>query len=140
MAYGARLESAFTARYRGFESLPLRQRFVEQFWSADLLLYIEHMKASTQDYKKQLMQIPGVGKSIAQDLINIGIYKISELKNQDPQKLYDQICDYQGAQIDRCLLYVMRGAVYFASHTKHDPEKLKWWNWMDNKLGKNLAK
>jgi hypothetical protein len=34
-------------------------------------------------------------------------------------------------QVDRCLLYVFRCAVYFAEHTRHDPELLKWWNWKD---------
>jgi hypothetical protein len=80
---------------------------------------------------KELQQIPGVGKSIAQDLLNIGITKVSDLKNKNPQLLYDKICDFQGQQIDRCLLYTMRCAVYFASHKKHDPKKLKWWNWKD---------
>jgi hypothetical protein len=32
---------------------------------------------------------------------------------------------------DRCLLYVFRGAVYFAEtdEDKREREKLKWWNW-----------
>jgi hypothetical protein len=29
------------------------------------------------------------------------------------------------------MLYVFRTAVYYASNSKHDPEKLKWWNWKD---------
>jgi hypothetical protein len=33
--------------------------------------------------------------------------------------------------VDRCLLYVFRCAVYFASHKKHDPKLLLWWNWKD---------
>jgi Pathogenicity locus len=33
--------------------------------------------------------------------------------------------------VDRCVLYVFRAAVYFASNKKHDEEKLKWWNWKD---------
>ncbi|WP_394701143.1 helix-hairpin-helix domain-containing protein [uncultured Methanolobus sp.] len=33
--------------------------------------------------------------------------------------------------LDRCMLYVFREAVYFASNEEHDPELLKWWNWKD---------
>jgi hypothetical protein len=33
--------------------------------------------------------------------------------------------------VDRCVLYVFRCAVYFASEAEHDPELLKWWNWKD---------
>jgi len=80
---------------------------------------------------KDLQIIPGVGKSIAQDFVNIGINKVADLKGADPQKLYLKICAHQGCQIDRCVLYVCRSSVYFAEHKKHDPEKLKWWNWKD---------
>ncbi len=80
----------------------------------------------------ELQIIPGVGKSIAQDFLNIGIHKVSDLKGKDPEDLYLQICAFQGCKVDRCLLYVCRSSVYFAEHEKHDPEKLKWWNWKDS--------
>ena len=79
--------------------------------------------------QRELQIIPGVGKSIAQDLLNIGITKVSDLKKKNPEKLYQQMNAYYGVKQDICLLYVMRCAVYFASHKKHEPEKLKWWNW-----------
>jgi len=81
--------------------------------------------------KNPLTIIPGVGKSIAADLNGIGIYRVEELKNNDPEALYQKICKKQGMMIDRCLLYVMRCAVYFASHKTHDPELRKWWSWKD---------
>jgi hypothetical protein len=80
---------------------------------------------------KQLQIIPGVGKSIAQDFYNLGIRKIADLKGKDPQRLYEDLCAYQGGYVDRCMLYVMRCAVYFASHEIHEKEKLKWWHWKD---------
>jgi hypothetical protein len=82
---------------------------------------------------KALMEIPGVGKSIANDLWNIGIRKVSDLKRKNPETLYDLSNQYAGAVQDRCLLYVFRCAVYYAGtkKEKQDPEKLKWWNWKD---------
>ena len=80
---------------------------------------------------KELQTIPGVGKKIAQDLWNIGIEKISDLKGKDPEELYFKICADQGYQVDRCFLYVCRSSVYFAENKDPDPEKLKWWNWKD---------
>lgn len=80
---------------------------------------------------KQFQTIPGVGKSIAQDLWNMGFRSLEELKGKDPEQLYTQLCALYGQHIDRCMLYVFRCAVYFVSHTHHDPEKLKWWNWKD---------
>ncbi len=84
---------------------------------------------------KELMLIPGVGKSIANDLWNIGIRKISDLKEEDPQLLFELSNKYAGVTQDRCLLYVFRCAVYFANtkKSKQQPEKLRWWNWKDAK-------
>lgn len=93
----------------------------------------------TMDKKKVLLEfrkIPGVGKSIAQDFWNIGLRSISDLKGANPDRLYDAVCLYQGCRVDRCMLYVLRCAVYFASETNPEPELLKWWNWKDDKKEK----
>ena len=84
---------------------------------------------------KQLMTIPSIGKSIANDLWNIGITTIDDLIGKDPEILYDQSNYKAGAVQDRCLLYSFRCAVYFAETIgeERDPEKLKWWNWKDRK-------
>jgi len=78
---------------------------------------------------KELRQIPGVGASIAEDLWKLNIRSVAGLKKKDPQRLYERMCRIEGQPVDRCLLYVFRCAVYYADHTKHDPELLKWWNW-----------
>ena len=80
---------------------------------------------------KELRQIPGVGVSIANDLYELGVRSIPDLKGKDPERLYLKRCAQQGTQIDRCLLYVFRCAVYFASHKRHAAERMKWWNWKD---------
>jgi Pathogenicity locus len=85
----------------------------------------------TKFAKSELEKIPGIGPSIAADLNGIGITRIAQLKEKSPQKLYDQLCAATGVKHDRCILYVFRCAVYYASHAKHDAEKLKWWNWKD---------
>ncbi len=84
---------------------------------------------------KGLTVIPGVGKSIAYDLWNIGIRKVSDLSGQNPDHLYDLSNAFNGKVQDRCLLYVFRCAVYYANTpgNEQDPEKLKWWNWKDSK-------
>lgn len=88
------------------------------------------------DVIKKLTVIPGVGKSIANDLWNIGIRKISDLAGQDPQELYEASNQFAGTVQDRCLLYVFRCAVYYAEtpEADQDKEKLKWWNWKDDNL------
>lgn len=90
------------------------------------------MKSSTKyEVLKGLQVIPGVGKSIAEDLYDLGIRQVSDLKGKNPERLYARMCTQLGTRIDPCLLYVYRCAVYFASHTRHKPDLLKWWNWKD---------
>lgn len=84
-----------------------------------------------QSISNQLEQIPGVGEAIGQHIRNIGISSVSQLKDKDPEKLYQRLCDFKAGPVDRCMLYVLRCAVYYASNTRHDPELLKWWNWKD---------
>jgi len=80
---------------------------------------------------RDLRRIPGVGKSISEDLYGLGFRKVADLKDKNPETLYTKLCRQQGVHIDRCMLYVFRCAVYFASNDKHNPELLKWWNWKD---------
>ena len=80
---------------------------------------------------RDLRRIPGVGISIANDLWNINIKSVIELKGLDPEALYDRSNEYAGVVQDRCVLYVFRCAVYFAETPpdEREPDKLKWWNW-----------
>ncbi|MBP7497246.1 MAG: pathogenicity locus [Bacteroidales bacterium] len=96
------------------------------------MLHIDEIK------KKELFElrvIPGVGASIANDLWNIGIHKVSDLKGKDPELLYDLSNKFAGIKQDRCLLYVYRCAVYYAEtpKQKQEKEKLKWWYWKDKR-------
>jgi hypothetical protein len=89
----------------------------------------------------ELMQIPGVGKSIARDLEEIGIRTVGDLKDKDPEVLYQLSNERAGHVQDRCLLYVFRCAVYYAStaESSRRMEKLKWWNWKDSELLKEFC-
>jgi len=115
---------------------------------------------------KDLQTIPGVGPNIAEHMWKIGIRSVRELKGRDPEELYRALSQREGgpalargskprastagadprakpgapAAVDRCALYVFRCAVYYASHAKHDPEKLLWWNWQDKKAPKGKKK
>lgn len=80
-----------------------------------------------------LKSIPGIGPSISLDLGELGVRRVKDLRGRDPEKMYETLCALRGGKIDRCVLYVFRCAVYYAEHSEHDPEMLKWWNWKDDK-------
>jgi hypothetical protein len=78
------------------------------------------------------MRIPGIGPQMATDLYDLGFRRAEDLQSQDPEAMYIRLMEMRGQQVDRCVLYVFRCAVYFASHQEYDPELLKWWNWKDS--------
>lgn len=80
-----------------------------------------------------LLSIPGVGKSIAQDLHILGIHHVHDLIGQDPEAIYRDLCTEYKTRIDPCVLYIFRCAVYYAENERHEPALLKWWNWKDRK-------
>ncbi len=83
---------------------------------------------------KKFQIISGVGKNLSRDLVDLGYRKVSDLNDEDPETMYQNLIILRGQHIDRCVLYVFRCAVYYASHPVHEAELLKWWNWKDDKL------
>lgn len=88
-------------------------------------------KSTKRSVLKELQVIPGVGPKIAEDLWTLGLRAPGDLKDKDPEELYSRLCARKGARVDRCVLYVFRCAVYYASHEHPEPELLKWWSWKD---------
>jgi hypothetical protein len=86
-----------------------------------------------EDSLRDFQRIPGVGPSMADDLWLLGYRSVAMLCDAEPEAMYQRLCELSGAQVDRCVLYVFRCAVYFASSEAHDPELLKWWNWTDQR-------
>ncbi|MDH3987703.1 MAG: helix-hairpin-helix domain-containing protein [Gammaproteobacteria bacterium] len=82
----------------------------------------------------ELQTIPGIGPSMSQDLRDLGIYKIEDLVGQDPERMFKRLRLMHDINMDRCVLYVFRCAVYYATEQQHEPELLKWWNWKDRTL------
>ncbi len=82
-----------------------------------------------------LQRIPGVGPSIARDLRQLGVRRVRDLENRDPEALYERLGKIRGARQDPCVLYTFRCAAYFARTTRPDPKRLNWWWWKDHQLG-----
>ena len=91
---------------------------------------------------KELRTIPGVGKVVAIDLWNLGYKSIHDLKQQDAEEIYIRHNDLRGQVQDICMLYTFRCAVYFADTYGdiQEPEKLKWWYWMDEQKVDSVTK
>ena len=81
--------------------------------------------------KSELQKIPGVGPNMAKHLERIGCPTLDSLRGQNPEELYRRDCLSQGCQVDRCVLYVYRLAVYYAEHGECPPDRQNWWDWKD---------
>ena len=87
---------------------------------------------------RELRRIPGVGPSVAGDLLALGIRRVEDLRGESPDDLYERLCQLQGVRVDRCMLYTFRCAIYYATAPIHQPELLRWWAWKDRELTPEL--
>jgi len=85
----------------------------------------------TKEILRELQKLPNVGPAVAQDLMNIGVTKVEQLKGKDAEKLYEQIEKYEGRHVDRCMLYVLRSLVYMAETGDRRPSYVSWWLFKD---------
>ncbi len=70
-------------------------------------------KASHAAECERLEQLPNIGPSLAADLRELGVLHPSELKDQDPLLLYQQLCQRRGTRQDPCVLDTFMAAVDF---------------------------
>lgn len=83
---------------------------------------------------KEFRTIPNVGPKTAEDLWQLGVRSLAELKGADPEAMYERLCGLKRVRIDPCQLYVFRSIVYFVSRKTPQPELLKWWVWKDRRI------
>ncbi len=77
-----------------------------------------------------IRDLPGVGPSIEDDYLRLGITTPQQLKRADPQQLFNQL-ELLDGPTDPCILYVFRCAHYAVNATDPQPALLKWWAWKD---------
>jgi Pathogenicity locus len=73
----------------------------------------------------EFQTVPSVGIKFAEDLVFLGYYSLSELKNKDGAKLTDEYELKKGFWVDPCVEDQFRLVVYFAN--TNDRNKT-WWN------------
>ena len=79
----------------------------------------------------ELQRLPGIGPSLAQDLRDLGIRRIADLKRHDPEQMYLRLNRLRGQRQDPCVLYAFRCATYVARTPRPVPRLRQWWNWKD---------
>lgn len=94
---------------------------------ADLSMAISKAKAS---HKDELQRVPGVGPSIADDLRQIGVRRIADLKGKSPSDSTRAATQSVAwCRIVACDVFRCAGAL--RRNTKAQSKKLDWWAWKD---------
>jgi len=78
---------------------------------------------------RALQRLPGVGPSIAADLLSLGVRAPADLAGADPLDLFARLQARTGQRQDPCVLDVFRCAVQAASGEQTTPELSRWWTW-----------
>ncbi len=73
---------------------------------------------------KVLTDIPNIGKSIAQDLIGLGVHTPAQVKAMDPIAMYDALRTPMGRRHDPCVLDTFLAAKDFMNGAA----ALPWWH------------
>ncbi|MFH1798802.1 MAG: helix-hairpin-helix domain-containing protein [Candidatus Omnitrophota bacterium] len=60
---------------------------------------------------KDLQSLHNIGPAIAERLYSIGITTARQMKQSNPEKTYEELKKKEGGKLDKCVLYVLRGAI-----------------------------
>ncbi|MBI5874152.1 MAG: TfoX/Sxy family DNA transformation protein [Candidatus Omnitrophica bacterium] len=69
------------------------------------------MSKNKQEAIKKLQTLRNIGSITAERLYSIGIKTPQQMKQSDPEELYEKLKKRCGGKLDRCVLYQFRGAV-----------------------------
>lgn len=79
----------------------------------------------------ELEKIPGVAKAMKKNLQTLGYQQVEELKDADPEEMYERLQTIKDEKIDRCVLYVFRTAVAFAKEEQKEHFQKNWWDFKE---------
>jgi len=96
----------------------------------EVLLDITPERAKEIYALAEFQTVPSIGNRFAEDLVFLGYYSLSELKDKDGAKLTDEYEKKKGYWIDPCVEDQFRLAVNFAE--TNDATK-KWWDYTEER-------
>jgi len=82
------------------------------------------MPTTAPDLKKEFMKMPNVGPKFAEDLIDLGIRSVADLRDKEPVVLYRALCTKTGSRQDPCVLDTFMAVVDYS----RTGQPRKWWD------------
>jgi hypothetical protein len=93
-----------------------------------------------QTDQRRLQDLISVGPAMLRDFDMLGIRTVDQLGRQDPNRLYQKLCQITSRQQDICCLDVFCAAIAQARNPLLPPEQSQWWYWSRRRKEKNGAK
>jgi hypothetical protein len=87
--------------------------------------------------KRELRDLVSIGPAMLRDFQLLGIASVVQLSRQNPEKLYEKLCQITGQAQDICCLDVFRAAVAQARDPLLPPEQCQWWYWSRRRKARN---
>jgi hypothetical protein len=94
------------------------------------------MKNPDRETISQLVELPNIGKAMANALQSIGIDHPKKLIGKDPFELYEALCAKRGKRSDPCVIDVFMSVIHFMG----GGEPLPWWFFTDQRKEKMSQK
>jgi uroporphyrinogen-III synthase len=69
------------------------------------------MNKDKQKIIKDLKTLRNIGQATAERLYLVGIKTVKQMKQSDPEKLYEKLKEKEDGILDKCVLYQLRGAI-----------------------------
>lgn len=79
--------------------------------------------------ERVLDDLVSIGPATLGDFALLEVRSVSDLAEQDPQKLYDRLCRLTGTRQDPCVLDVFHAAVAQARDPDLPAAQRQWWYW-----------
>jgi len=87
--------------------------------------------------ERELRDLVSIGPAMLRDFQLLGIASVVQLSRQNPEKLYEKLCQITGQAQDICCLDVFRAAVAQARDPLLPPEQCQWWYWSRRRKARN---
>ncbi len=78
---------------------------------------------------RQLLDLYSIGPAAVKDFHLLKIKSVDDLRNNDANNLYNQLCRITKTKHDPCVIDVFRCAIEQAKDPKLDRIKCDWWYW-----------
>ncbi|HWZ81208.1 MAG TPA: helix-hairpin-helix domain-containing protein [Terriglobales bacterium] len=79
--------------------------------------------------ERRLRGLVSIGPAMLRDFELLGISSVAQLSRQNPERLYENLCQVTGQAPDICCLDVFCAAVAQARNPRLPLEKRQWWYW-----------